>query len=73
MCEGVWASFEAGDMAGYADAIAASVRSAAAGHDCVILGQASMRVAEPDLRDLGIPVLSSPALAVDHTIGVALK
>jgi hypothetical protein len=73
LCEGAWAFFEAGDMDGFADAIAASIRSVAGGHDCVVLGQASMRVAEPLLRDLGMPVLSSPALAVDKAIGVALS
>ena len=73
LCEGAWAYFETGDMAGFAEAVAVSVRSVADGHDCVVLGQASMRVAEPFLRDLGIPVLSSPALAVDHAIGVALS
>lgn len=71
LCDGAWAFFEAGDMDGFADTIAASVRKAAGGHDCVILGQASMRVAEPALHDLGIPVLTSPALAVAHTIKVA--
>lgn len=73
MCETAWPFFEAGDMAGFADAIAASVRAAVDGHSCVVLGQASMRVAEPLLLDLGIPVLSSPALAVDHAIGMALS
>ena len=73
MCDGAWAAFEAGDMAAFAAAIAASVRDGVDGHDCVVLGQASMRVAEPLLADLGVPVLSSPALAVDHAIGMALS
>jgi len=73
MCEGAWAAFEAGDMDRYAAAIAASVRAVAADHDCVVLGQASMRVAEPLLADLGLPVLASPDLAVDHAIGMALS
>lgn len=73
ICDDAWAFFEAGDMTRYAEAIAASVREAAVGHDCVVLGQASMRVAEPLLTDLGIPVLSSPALAVDLAIGMALS
>jgi hypothetical protein len=60
-------------LAGFADGVAASVRGVSAGHDCVVLGQASMRVAEPLLRDLGMPVLSSPTLAVDKAIGVALS
>ena len=72
MCEGAWAHFEAGDMGGFAEAIAASVRAAVDGHDCVVLGQASMQVAEPLLADLGIPILSSPALAVDAAIGWSL-
>jgi hypothetical protein len=73
VCAGAWVYFEAGDMAGFADSVAASVRGASAGHDCVVLGQASMRVAEPLLLDLGMPVLSSPALAIDKAIGVALS
>lgn len=73
MCDGAWAHFEAGDMAAYAGAIATSIRAAVDGHDCVVLGQASMRVAEPLLGDLGIPVISSPALAVDAAIGMALS
>lgn len=72
LCNGAWALFEAGDMEGYAQAIAAAVRPAALGHDCVVLGQASMRVAEPLLRDLDVPVLSSPSLAVDRAIAMAL-
>ncbi len=73
LCDGAWALFEAGDMAGFADAVATSVRKVSVGQDCVILAQASMRVAEPALRDLEIPVLSSPALAADRVIGVALS
>lgn len=73
VCASAWEYFEAGDMAGFADSVAASVRGVSAGHDCVVLGQASMRVAEPLLRDLGMPVLSSPTLAVDKAIGVALS
>jgi hypothetical protein len=73
VCSDAWAFFEAGDMAGFADSIVASVQGASAGHECVGLGQASMRVAEPFLRDLGMPVLSSPSLAVDKAIGVALS
>ncbi|MBB5722970.1 hypothetical protein FHS72_002606 [Loktanella ponticola] len=73
LCDGAWGLFESGDMAGFADAVATSVRKASVGHNCVILAQASMRVAEPALRDLKIPVLSSPALAADRVIGVALS
>lgn len=72
MCDGAWDRFEAGDMAGFAEVIAGAVRDAVEDHDCVVLGQASMRVAEPLLMGLGVPVLSSPALAVDHAIGMAL-
>lgn len=71
ICDGAWPFFEAGDMDGFANAIAASLAPVAPGHDCIVLGQASMRVAEPALATLGLPVLSSPALAVQAAIEVA--
>jgi len=71
LCDGAWPFFEAGDMDGFAKAIAASLTPVAPGHDCIVLGQASMRVAEPALAHLGLPVLSSPALAVQAAIAVA--
>lgn len=72
LCDGAWAYFEAGNTAGFGTTIATSIQDAVGGHDCVILAQASMRVAEPLLTDLGIPVLSSPKLAVEATIAQAM-
>lgn len=71
LCEGAWAFFEKGDLDGFADAIATSVAAVAEGHDCIVLGQASMQVAAPLLTRLGLPVLTSPEMAVARTIQVA--
>lgn len=73
MCAEAWPLFEQGDLDGYADAIATSVAAVAEGHDCIVLGQASMRVAAPMLARLGRPVLTSPESAVAHTIQIAQK
>jgi len=69
-----WPFFEAGDMPGFANAIAAAISAEVAAKpniDCIVLAQASMRVAEPALAALGIAVLSSPLLAAEHSIAVA--
>lgn len=71
-CPG-WARFEVGDLAGFADQIAAAIRAEidrAGPPDAVILAQASMRVAEPKLR-LQVPVFSSPVPALDATLAAA--
>jgi hypothetical protein len=63
---GAWTHFEAGDMTRYANVIADAVRPVveAGKPDCVVLAQASMAPAEPLLKELGLPVLSSPRLGV---------
>ena len=71
LCENAWQFFEASDDAGFARAVADSVWGAVDGHDCIILAQASMRVAEPLLADLGIPVLTSPEMAARAAIAQA--
>ena len=73
LCAEAWPLFETGDMQGFAEAIAARIRSEAARAPvgCVVLAQASMAVAEPLLADLDAPVYSSPALAVAETLRVA--
>ena len=70
-----WAAFEAGDMAAYADGIAAAVRQSVVNRhfDCVLLAQASMDVAAAQLADLGIPVLTSPRAAVLRALTVARR
>lgn len=71
MCEEAWPFFVEGDSDGFADAISGSIAQAVGGHDCVILGQASMAVAATQLKGLGIPVVATPERAVARTIAVA--
>ena len=71
LCDEAWPHFVSNDQDGFADAIATSVAAAADGHDCIVLGQASMRVAAPILARLRMPVLTSPELAVARTIQIA--
>ncbi|WP_454909395.1 Asp/Glu/hydantoin racemase [Variovorax gossypii] len=68
---GAWPHFEAGDIARYAETLAAAIRKAAGSADVVVLAQASMAPATALLADLGIDVLSSPALGVAHVAAVA--
>jgi len=63
MCQNAWPYFTGGDSDRFGQAVAKSIRDAVDGHDCVVLAQASMQVAAPHLKDIGIPVLSSPSLA----------
>lgn len=70
LLEEAWPFFHAGDIDGYAAAIAEGVGKAVVGQsvDAVALAQASMAPAEARLGDLGIPVFSSPAPAVRATL-----
>ena len=71
MCEDAWPFFEAGDLDAFAARIAETVRAGVGDADCVVLAQASMRVAEAALCDLGAPVITTPRLAVERAIAVA--
>ncbi len=71
MCADAWPHFEAGDMEAFAASIAATVRREAGRADCVVLAQASMRVAEALLSDLDVPVITTPRLAVEQAIAMA--
>jgi hypothetical protein len=64
---GSWELFEANDMRAYFEVIAAAVKQSVAAHpiDVVVLAQASMTAAQDLLRDLDVPVLTSPQLAVE--------
>lgn len=74
--EEAWAFFERGDTNGYATCLANAIRayivdqhtSVGSTTDVIVLAQASMRDVPPLLADLGIPVLTSPALAVKAAI-----
>ena len=73
MCAQAWPHFEAGEMDAFAQTIAEQLRKRVAmgGVNCIVLGQASMRVVEPLLTGLHVPVLSSPGLAARAAIKVA--
>lgn len=70
-CDGAWAHFEAGRVETFAETIAATIRKTAERLDplsAIVLAQASMAPAAEHLADLGIPVLSSPAPAVETAL-----
>ncbi|MGH1575688.1 hypothetical protein [Planktotalea sp.] len=74
ICREAWAFFEAGDMDAYAASIAETIKSKISEEpdvESIVLAQASMRVAEAKLTDLGIPVRSSPVIAAQHCLKVA--
>jgi hypothetical protein len=64
LAEDAWTHFQHGDHAAYIDAIVRSVTAATPAADVIVLAQASMAPAAQQLQDLGVPVLSSPALGV---------
>lgn len=62
-----WPLFEAGETEAFTAVIAGEIRQAVVELDhlgCVVLAQASMAGAAALLSDLGVPVLSSPELAL---------
>jgi hypothetical protein len=59
-----WPHFEAGRLADYHQAIATRIRAAAPRSGVVVLAQASMAPVADLVPDVGVPVLSSPALGV---------
>ena len=73
LCDAAWPLFEAGDQAGFSVAIAKAVVAELEGGgtaDCILLAQASMRVAAPLLPG-HCPVLTTPELAVQAAIELA--
>ncbi|MET3377794.1 MULTISPECIES: aspartate/glutamate racemase family protein [Variovorax] len=71
LVEEAWPHFEAGDNARYIETLARSIRAAAGEADVIVLAQASMAPAAALLADLGIDVLSSPALGARHAVALA--
>ncbi len=59
-----WAHFLADDMPNYDKSIALAVRAHPQNYDVVVLAQASMQAAAQHLKDLGKPVLCSPAIGI---------
>ena len=61
-----WPLFEAGQHEAFTACVAGGIRHAAEQTDlkCVVIAQASMAGAAPMVADLGIPILTSPELAL---------
>jgi Asp/Glu/Hydantoin racemase len=68
LCADAFALFEAGDLDGYAHAIAAEARGVAGDADVIVLAQASMAPAAALLADLPAAVLTSPRAAVARAV-----
>ncbi len=64
----LWPHFQAGDNALYWQGIAERLRERASAFDCIVLAQASMAGAADLLRDLPVPVLSSPRIGLEAAI-----
>lgn len=64
-----WNAFLAGDLDAYERQVADACRAVAARADVIVLAQASMAGAIGRLADLDVPVLASPALAVEFLTG----
>lgn len=76
LCETAWPYFERGVMTAFATEIAETIKAALIQRkhtDCIVLAQASMRVAEDLLQNVGPPVVSSPLLAAKRAIEIAGK
>jgi hypothetical protein len=67
---GAWEHFLSGERQKYIDAIVNAVSSADASSSVVVLAQASMAPAASALERLGITVLSSPRLGVEHAVSL---
>jgi len=65
---GLWPHFQLGEHMVYWQGIAEWLREQAPAFDCIVLAQASMAGAADLLRDLPIPVLSSPRIGLEAAI-----
>ena len=73
-CADAWPRFEADDMAGYATEIARAVGAEIAANGrpaCLLLAQASMQGAAPQLQGFDLPILTSPPLVTARAIALA--
>ena len=68
LIDGAWAHFERGDRDRYYQAIADAVTPDLARFGAIVLAQASMAAAADRVRDLAVPILSSPRLGVEAAI-----
>ena len=67
-CAEAWPYFEAGDPAGYAASVAATLHNTPLEGDVVVLAQASMAGAAALCEDLPVPILSSPRLGLEAAL-----
>jgi aspartate/glutamate racemase len=72
LVEGAWAHLEAGDRDAFLDAIVRAISAVRPDVDVIVLAQASMAAAAGLAGDIGIPVLSSPALGTQAAVSAAL-
>jgi aspartate/glutamate racemase len=72
LVQDAWAHFESGDRAAFLDSIVRAIHEASASADVIVLAQASMAAAADQAGDVGIPVLSSPALGARAAIAAAM-
>jgi hypothetical protein len=63
-----WRHFIRGDREAYVRAVVEAIRREPVAADVVVLAQASMALAAERLQDLGVEVLSSPALGVKDVL-----
>jgi hypothetical protein len=64
----LWPHFQLGEHIVYWQKIAERLREQAFTYDCIVLAQASMAGAADLLRDLSIPVLSSPRIGMEAAV-----
>jgi hypothetical protein len=64
----LWPHVQAGERTLYWQGIAQRLRQQASAYDCIVLAQASMAGAADLLRDLPVPVLSSPRIGMEAAI-----
>lgn len=70
LCAAAWELFQAGDLSGYAAALASAVDERAGANDVVMLAQASMAPAAALVRRSDVEVLTSPDVGVRAALGL---
>lgn len=70
LIEGAFALLESGDRAAHNALVAQALQELAREVDVVVCAQGSMAAVLPALGDLGVPVLTSPRLGVEHALRV---
>lgn len=66
LCEGAFDALMSGDAKTHDEVVGDALQTLAESNDVVVLAQASMARVANQLDSLGVPVLSSPRLAISH-------